>query len=158
MQKTTKKKGKTTARDQFIVVLEDINSKIGLVVDGQKMADEKFERFKVETEDNFKLVFARFAISDARFEEFRAETRNNFVEVEKKFAKLFVFQSDTENNFKIVLSYLSRIDDELQEIKAEIKELKVELGGKVELERVLVLEKKVKMLEQILIKQKCQEI
>ena len=139
MQKQVKKK-EISKRDRYTIVLEDLNSKIGLLVDGQQMIREDLDRFKVETENNFKTIFNHFLRVDGELQNFKTETGNNF---------------------KLVFDYLSRTDDrignvenELREIKTEIKDLKREFQNKAGLERVIALEQKVNMLEQMLIKQK----
>lgn len=43
-------------RDQFTVVLEQINSKIDLLVDGHKLLKQEIELFKADTESNFRSV------------------------------------------------------------------------------------------------------
>lgn len=125
MKKSIKKK-EISKRDRYTIVLEDLNSKIGLLVDGQKMLDEKFDRFKTETEDNFQSIRGDLG-------SFKVETANNF-------AKTFKFQVETENNFKVVLEYLPRIDDELQ--------------TKIEQKQFVKLDERLSLVEKILIKQK----
>ena len=44
-------------RDQYTVVLEQINSKIDLLVEGHQGLNERLERFEADTNSNFKSVF-----------------------------------------------------------------------------------------------------
>ena len=62
------------------------------------------------------------------------------------------FKHDTESNFKTVFQHFSNIEDELKTIKMEISELKITLFKKADLERLVVLEQKVAILERQLAK------
>lgn len=48
--------GEEEVRDQFTAVLERVETKIDLIVDHQKMADEKWKRFKTDTRDSFRTL------------------------------------------------------------------------------------------------------
>ncbi len=97
------------------VVLEDMNSKMDLLVDGYKVLDEKNDRAHQELSGKI----------DSNHQEF------------------LNFRKETNDNFKIVFEYLSRIDDELHNLKIEIKELKNSLSKKADLERLDDMEKRV---------------
>lgn len=43
-------------RDQFTAVLERVESKINLIIDHQKISDEKFQRFEADTQDSFRAL------------------------------------------------------------------------------------------------------
>ncbi len=113
---------KAASENQFGVILEDINSKLGLVVEGHVALDKKIDDFKEE------------------FVEFKRDTESNF-------KTIFEFQKDTESNFKTVLQHLLNIDKELEFIKSEISEIKKTLTQKADLNRVAILEERVARLE-----------
>jgi len=123
MKKASPKKKKATSQNQFGVILEDINGKFDLIVEGQKASEQKLER-KIES-SGIKL--------ERKIDELNAE----FVE----------FRKDTESNFKQVFHYLSRIEDELMSIKTEIADIKKTLTQKEDKDRVALLEKRVEKLE-----------
>jgi len=91
----------------FGVILEDIDSKLDLVVEGQgaldvkiDKVDEKLEDFKKEVNYKFDIVFERFDEVDQRFDEVTDELhvirnelkekvgRDEFVLLEKRVAAL----------------------------------------------------------------------
>ncbi|MBI5913321.1 hypothetical protein HY839_02670 [Candidatus Azambacteria bacterium] len=53
MKKLSPKKKKIISQNQFGVILEDINGKFDLMIEGQKASDKK-------NESNFKVVFSIF--------------------------------------------------------------------------------------------------
>lgn len=111
------------ADNQFGVILEDINRKFDVVVEGHGVLSQKIDRVEERL--------------SSEMGEFKSEMGD--------------FKKSTEGNFQTVFQYLSRIDDELISIKAEIAELKKMLTKKVEIERVMVLEKRVAKIEHRLI-------
>ncbi|MBI1754772.1 hypothetical protein HY250_04050 [Candidatus Azambacteria bacterium] len=56
-KKTSVKSPKTASRDQFGVILDDINGKFDVMVEGQRSLEQRFVSFKKDTESNFKQVF-----------------------------------------------------------------------------------------------------
>lgn len=142
MKKQTGKKEKRT-QDRYTVVLEELNSKMDLLVEGHQDLNKNYQKL------NFKVDFLTegHQILNSKVD-FLTKGHNLLFE---DFKSLKV---DAKSDFKTILGYLSRIDDELQDIKVEIKSLKIELKDKAGLERVIALERKVNMLENILIKQK----
>lgn len=117
-KKPTKKIPTKITENQFGSVLEDINSKLDLVLESYDTLDKKVDRlhleakedlsdFKVETRTNFKLLR-----EDS--DDFKVETRRNFKQI-------FEFQDRADANFKVTLEYLSRLDDEIQILKEELK-------------------------------------
>lgn len=133
MKKLTRKK-EDMIRDQHTIVLEDIRSSIGLLVDGQKMIREDLARFKVETEDNFEDL-------TMELRSFKVKTENNF---ETLVAELGSFKAETKNNFKVVFKYISRVDDELQ--------IKIEQKKFVKLDERLCLLEKILSKKKLLVK------
>lgn len=129
-----KKVKKTYSEDQVAVILEDINSKLNVLVEGHQNLDEKIDR--------------GFAQAKEDLDEFKLETRDNFKTV-------FNFIDETKSNFSAAFDYLSGIDEKLKDIKLEIKDLKEILkNNKAGLERLNSLERKVNIMEKVLIKQK----
>ena len=126
------------------VIMEDMNSKIDLLVEGYSSLDKKIDRvhaelkedlndFKVETRGNFKIVFEQISNVNIDLQSFKNETRDNF---------------------KKVFEYLSRIDDEVQDIKSEILEIKLVLKKKADISRLAVMEKKIQIIERVLMREK----
>lgn len=134
-RKTAKKKVlKDTPQKErhFGVILEDIHSKLDLIVESHQSFDRKItelERRNFKLEEVILRLDVRSAKTDLELGDLRREAKSS---------------ADT------ILKYLSRIDDELQEIKSEIKELKRELVKKADLLRLESLEKRVAKMELIL--------
>ena len=106
----------------FGVILEDIDSKLDLVVEGQgaldvkiDKVDEKLEDFKKEVNYKFDIVFEKFDEVDQRFD----EVDQKFDEVDQRF---------------------DEVTDELHVIRNELKE-------KVGRDEFVLLEKRVAALE-----------
>ena len=62
MKKTSKKKkgtGSERAKDQFTAVLEDIDSKFDLVLEGQQETNKRVDRLETKVEEGFKKVNGR---------------------------------------------------------------------------------------------------
>lgn len=101
----------TNSKDQFTVVLEQINSKIDILVEGYQFHNGKFDRMDERLdrlEGRFEKVECRFDVMEERFN--TLEGRFDTLETELKS-----FKSDTERNFKSVADYLARIEAELQD-------------------------------------------
>src|SRR3989338_6033753 len=94
MKKILKGKVKRPARhpDYFEVVVEGIKDKLGVIIEGQTVISEKFDR--------------KFDEAAVRFDKFEQQTNNNFKTV-------FSFIDKTEDDFKTVFGYLSSIDEAL---------------------------------------------
>lgn len=99
-KKPTKKIPTKITENQFGSVLEDINSKLDLVLESYDTLDKKVDRLHLEAKED---------LSD-----FKVETRRNFKQI-------FEFQDRADANFKVTLEYLSRLDDEIQILKEELK-------------------------------------
>ena len=106
----------------FGVILEDIDSKLDLVVEGQgaldvkiDKVDEKLEDFKKEVNYKFDIVFEKFDEVDQKFD----EVDQRFDEVDQRF---------------------DEVTDELHVIRNELKE-------KVGRDEFVLLEKRVAALE-----------
>ena len=124
----TKKKAEITP-NQFGVILEDVNSKFDLLMEG-------FSGLSGQVEDLDK----KFNNLDTKFD--KLDTK-----VDKLDAKVDSNHIETNNNFKAVFEYLSKIDDEIQSMKLEIEGLKNELSRKADLDKLLQLEKRIIILE-----------
>ena len=112
--------------NQFGVILEDINRKFDVLVEGHGVLSQKIDGVEDRLSNEIKEVRDDLGI-------FKSEIGN--------------FRKSTENNFQSAFQYLSRIDDELLSIKAEIIELKKTLTKKADIEKVTELEKRVAKIE-----------
>ncbi|MFA7209131.1 MAG: hypothetical protein WC120_02490 [Parcubacteria group bacterium] len=156
-----KKKIEKTKRDQQTVVLEDMNSKLVLVLEqfsslNKKIDDnnEEFVEFKGEmvefrneTSKNFKGLFEFRDQANENFKglfEFRDQTNENF-------KGLFEFRDQTNENFKVVKEYLFNIDDEIRYLKSEFKEMKKNLGKIDQTEKMEAFEKRLVKLEKLVL-------
>jgi len=113
----------------FGVILEDIDSKLDLVVEGQgaldvkiDKVDEKLEDFKKEVNYKFDIVFEKFDEVDQKFDE-----------VDQKF-------DEVDQRFDEVDQRFDEVTDELHVIRNELKE-------KVGRDEFVLLEKRVAALE-----------
>jgi len=113
----------------FGVILEDIDSKLDLVVEGQgaldvkiDKVDEKLEDFKKEVNYKFDIVFEKFDEVDQKFD----EVDQRFDEVDQRF-------DEVDQRF-------NEVTDELHVIRNELKE-------KVGRDEFVLLEKRVAALE-----------
>ncbi|NCN95046.1 V-type ATPase 116kDa subunit family protein [Candidatus Wolfebacteria bacterium] len=113
----------------FGVILEDIDSKLNLVVEGQgaldvkiDKVDEKLEDFKKEVNYKFDIVFEKFDEVDQKFD----EVDQRFDEVDQRF-------DEVDQRF-------NEVTDELHVIRNELKE-------KVGRDEFVLLEKRVAALE-----------
>jgi len=113
----------------FGVILEDIDSKLNLVVEGQgaldvkiDKVDEKLEDFKKEVNYKFDIVFEKFDEVDQKFD----EVDQRFDEVDQRF-------DEVDQRF-------DEVTDELHVIRNELKE-------KVGRDEFVLLEKRVAALE-----------
>ncbi|HAI74307.1 MAG TPA: hypothetical protein DCS28_02745 [Candidatus Moranbacteria bacterium] len=78
------KKNTSRERDQFAVVLEDINSKINLLVESHQSLADEFRSFKIETKENFKAVFEYFSRIDDELQDIKAEIKSLKIEFKDK--------------------------------------------------------------------------
>ena len=128
-----KPKSKSTKNRQFGVILEDINSKFDLVLEGHAALDKKFDN-KIDEFRN-------------DFDDFVNETRLNFETIRNELKttqnELGGFVKETRSNFEAIKEYLSRIDDEIQDIKKT-------LSGKADFRRLEHLEKEVAQIKLIM--------
>ena len=113
----------------FGVILEDIDSKLDLVVEGQgaldvkiDKVDEKLEDFKKEVNYKFDIVFEKFDEVDQKFDK-----------VDQKF-------DEVDQRFDEVDQRFDEVTDELHVIRNELKE-------KVGRDEFVLLEKRVAALE-----------
>jgi len=120
----------------FGVILEDIDSKLDLVVEGQgaldvkiDKVDEKLEDFKKEVNYKFDIVFEKFDEVDQKFD----EVDQKFDEVDQRF-------DEVDQRFDEVDQRFDEVTDELHVIRNELKE-------KVGRDEFVLLEKRVAALE-----------
>jgi predicted nucleic acid-binding Zn-ribbon protein len=132
---------------QFGVILEDINSKMDLVVEGHKMLDEKNDRAHHEFDKKIDGLDRRIdgldRMIDGLDEKIDSVHQGLGGKIDRNYQEFLNFRKETNDNFKVIFEYLSRIDDELRSIKIEIRELKNSLSKKADLERLEVLERRV---------------
>ena len=119
LQKKLKMKDSTTQERRFGVVLEDINKTVHQVLEGHAALDEKFSK---------------------KIDDFRYEMRDEIKLLKLSNYNLTNKIEDLTRSSKQILEYLSRIDEEIQDLK------KV-LVRKVDLERLLTVEKRVAQIE-----------
>jgi len=112
------------SKDQQTVVLEEMNSKFGLVL-------EQFSNLNRKIDGNHQ-----------EFLEFKGEMTEFKGEMTE-------FKDRTDENFAVVKSYLIRIDEEIQNMKIEAKELKTRLKNKADLVKLADLEKRMVKLEKL---------
>jgi len=120
----------------FGVILEDIDSKLDLVVEGQgaldvkiDKVDEKLEDFKKEVNYKFDIVFEKFDEVDQKFDK-----------VDQKFDKVDQKFDEVDQRFDEVDQRFDEVTDELHVIRNELKE-------KVGRDEFVLLEKRVAALE-----------
>jgi len=130
--------------NQFGVVLEDINSKMDLIVEGYKMLDEKNDRAHYGFDKKIDGLDKKIdSVHQELNQKIDTVHQGLGAKIDKYYQEFSNFRKETNDNFKTVFEYLSRIDDELHDIKIEIKELKNSLSKKADLERLEALEKRV---------------
>ena len=130
--------------NQFGVVLEDINSKMDLIVEGYKMLDEKNDRAHHGFDKKIDGLDKKIdSVHQELNQKIDTVHQGLGAKIDKYYQEFSNFRKETNDNFKTVFEYLSRIDDELHDIKIEIKELKNSLSKKADLERLEALEKRV---------------
>jgi len=127
----------------FGVILEDIDSKLDLVVEGQgaldvkiDKVDEKLEDFKKEVNYKFDIVFEKFDEVDQKFD----KVDQKFDEVDQKFDKVDQRFDEVDQRFDEVDQRFDEVTDELHVIRNELKE-------KVGRDEFVLLEKRVAALE-----------
>jgi len=128
---------------QFGMILESIDSKLDLVVEGHETLDVKIDKVDAKVEDlrtemnyKFEVVFEKFDEVDKRFE----DVDKRFDEVDKRF-------EDVDKRFNEVDKRFDEVTDELRIIRNELKE-------KVGRDEFLALEKRVIILEKRLSRSK----
>lgn len=126
------KNKKERLQDQQTIVLEDINSKVSLVL-------ERFSGLDRKIDDNHQ-----------EFLEFRDETKENFSKLFEFRNEMTDFRRETKADLKVALEYLSRIDDEIQDIKSELADIKPRLKEKADLDRMLDMEKRIVKIEKFI--------
>ncbi|HCP09055.1 MAG TPA: hypothetical protein DIT25_04650 [Candidatus Moranbacteria bacterium] len=125
-------------KDQQTVVLEDISSKLALVL-------EQFSGIRKEIRDNHK----EFLGFKGEMVEFRGEMISFRKQTDENFKEVFRFVDRTDKNLKIALEYLFRIDEEIQDLKTELKDLRKIFKGKADLEKINGFEKRLLKLERL---------
>jgi len=109
-------------RDQYTVVLEDVRRQFGVITEGFSGMHRRFDKLDKKVDNNRK-----------EFLEFRNEMTG--------------LKRETNSNFKTSFEYLLKIDDELQLMKVEIADLKVIFKDRVELKRVIKMERQMVIMQ-----------
>lgn len=126
-------------RDQYTVVLEDVRRQFGVMREGFSGVNKRFDRLDKKVDDNHK-----------EFLEFKGVMIGFKSEMTDFKSEMTDFKNETNSNFKSIFEYLSKIDDKLQLMKIEIADLKIIFKDRVELKRVIKMERQmVVMQEQI---------
>ena len=121
-KKKINKKQLSTSERYLGVVLEDIDSKLDLVVEGHQGLDKKIDKNHKE------------------FQDFRKEVNYKFDVVFEKFDEIDVQFKNVDTQFKNVDTQFSDVKDELHIIRNELKE-------KISRDEFALLEKRVMALE-----------
>ena len=119
MNKTNIKKDTPVKNRRFGVILEDIDKKFDLVLEGHEAFSKEIKDFRDD---------ARREFSEVRFQ------------IKTLSEVLADFRADAVKNFTAIREYLSRIDDEIQDLKKT-------LTGTVEQKRLEILEYEVSQLK-----------
>ena len=126
----TRKTGKIRGGDKTNVLLEDLDKKFDLILEGHKALDVKFDK----KTDHL----------GQKLDEFRYETRTeaSFLKLGQSVLTNQVkdLSLKSEKNFVVIREYLGRIDDEIQDLKKR-------LISKADLERLERLEQKLVQIE-----------
>lgn len=128
IKKPKKVKNKLTQNHRG-VLLEEMNSKIDIILEGHTGLDKKIDANHKE------------------FQEFRKDVNFRFNEIDKKFGQVDKRFNGIDSNFKTVFGYLLKIDDELQDIKSELAQVKSTLSKKSDLDYVKKLEQRMNKIE-----------
>ena len=118
------------------VILEDMNSKFDILIEGHKTLNEKVDKLdsRIERMEN------RIDNLENRIDKFKAEIESNFKTIFECLSNIDNFNIKTDENFKTVFEYLLNI-------KSEIVEIKKKLANKTDINRVVILEKRVNKIE-----------
>ncbi len=80
--------------NEFGVILEDIGSKLDLVLEGHSVLDRKIDNLREDMDARFEQVDARFEQIDVRFEQVDARFEQIDVRFEQVFDELHVIRND----------------------------------------------------------------
>ena len=115
--------------DHRDVLLESIDKKFQLVLEGHEGLDKKIDDFRHETRSELKFI--RFA---------QDVLKNEMGDFRTDIGILRTDVSDLKSSMNQIMEYLKRIDDEIQDLKRR-------LVGKADLERLGHLEQRVASVE-----------
>ena len=132
MKKKVKKIAKKTySANHAGVLLEEINSKIDLILEDRSSLKDRIDKMDVR-------------LSGIEDRSIRDGLRLSAIEV-----KVDGLKRDIKDSYKSSTEYLSRIEKEIQPMKSEAKELKTQLRDKADLDRLLEIEKRMVNLEKL---------
>jgi septation ring formation regulator EzrA len=127
----------------FGVILEDIDSKLDLVVEGHQVLDKKIEDFRGEVNEKFKEVDYKFEVVFEKFD----EVDKKFDEVDKKFDEVDKRFDEVDKRFDEVDKRFDEVDKRFDEVAGELRVIRHELKEKVGRDEFILLEKRVAALE-----------
>ncbi len=148
----------------FGIILEDIDSKMKLVLEGHLALDKRIDNLGGEMSDGFKRIdnleqamMGGFQRIDKNFQsvfEYLSRTDERLEHLENRLDKIEGRLDKIEGRLDKIEGRLDKIEQELQSIKLEIADLKHHLDKKADLERLLFLEKRVEKIEIVLVRYK----
>ena len=124
--RNTNKSKSSLSENEFGVILEEMNSKIDLILEGHAGLDRKIDK---KIDDLREEMNFRFQEVNLRFDG-----------IDKMLDGIDERLDGIDSNFKTVFKFLSQIDNELKQIKSELK-------NKADLTFLKTLEKRIKKLE-----------
>jgi hypothetical protein len=84
MKERINQDNKKIIRDQYTAVLEQINSKIGLIVEGQQDLRKDFDQFKADTKSSLKSIMEYLIRIEAEIMGMKGEIKDLKKSLEKK--------------------------------------------------------------------------
>jgi len=141
-----KKSPKKYSGDHVLVMLEKIDDKISLVAEGQ----QDLRRGQDELKKSQDKIFDRLDKFDARLSSVEDRIIKISLGVMAIETELNGLKRDIKDSYKNIADHLAEIDSENRNAKAEIADLKIITKNKADLNRLEVLEEKVRWIEKTL--------
>jgi chromosome segregation ATPase len=140
----------------FGVVLEDINSKMTLVLEGHLSLDKKidnfkkeFVEFKGETNTKFETISKRLNKIDGRLD----KIENRLDKIESRLDEIENRLGKVENRITAASKDTENLKNDMIIVKSELASIKNNLKQKTDIERFEQLEQRVMLLEKLIVKQ-----
>ena len=118
---------KVPERDQFTVVLEQINSKLDNVLDHQQMADQKFDRFEADTKSSFGMLADYLVRIDTELVETQDEVKETRKDIKRIDTEIVGIHQDIkriDTDLVGIHHELKKKDERLNTVEAESKNLR----------------------------------